>query len=143
MTDESRTKQNEGQGTRPSPPAAGQASRPAPSQSGPGTRPTRPPSGRPPSRGGYSRGGGRRPRQYGRRSYTRRRKVCAFCLEKKKAIDYKDLGTLRRFVGERGKIKNRRKTGTCAKHQRRLAIAIKRARHLALLPFTAEQIRQF
>jgi small subunit ribosomal protein S18 len=63
-------------------------------------------------------------------------------LEKKKTIDYKDLSTLRRFVTDRGKIKNRRQTGTCARHQRRLAMAIKRARHLALVPFTAEQIRR-
>jgi small subunit ribosomal protein S18 len=79
----------------------------------------------------------------GRGRYSRRRKVCAFCLEKSKAIDYKDVSTLRRFVTDRGKIRSRRKTGTCAKHQRRLAVAIKRARHLALLPFTAEQIRQY
>ena len=73
----------------------------------------------------------------------RRRKVCAFCLEKTKTIDYKDLSTLRRYLTERGKIKSRRKTGTCARHQRRLATAVKRARHLALLPFTAEHIRRF
>ena len=79
----------------------------------------------------------------GRGRYSRRRKVCAFCLEKSKTIDYKDVSTLRRFVTDRGKIRSRRKTGTCAKHQRRLAVAIKRARHLALLPFTAEQIRQY
>ena len=88
-----------------------------------------------------SRSGGRRGRPPGR--YTRRRKVCAFCLDKSRAIDYKDLGTLRRYLTERGKIKGRRKTGTCAKHQRRLAIAVKRARHLALLPFTAEHIRRY
>ncbi len=73
----------------------------------------------------------------------RRRKVCAFCLEKTKTIDYKDKATLRRFLTERGKIKSRRKTGTCAKHQRRLAIAVKRARLLALLPITAEHIRRY
>ena len=85
----------------------------------------------------YSRG------RYGRRSFTRRRKVCAFCLEKSKAVDYKDVATLRRYLTDRGKIRSRRKTGTCAKHQRRLAVAIKRARHLALLPFTAEHIRRY
>jgi small subunit ribosomal protein S18 len=69
--------------------------------------------------------------------------VCAFCLDKTKAIDYKDINTLRRFLTERGKIRSRRKTGTCAKHQRLLAGAVKRARHLALLPFTAEHIRQY
>jgi small subunit ribosomal protein S18 len=91
-------------------------------------------------RGSSQRGG---PRRGGRRRFTRRRKVCAFCLEKTKKIDYKDLPTLRRYLTERGKIKSRRKTGTCAKHQRRLAVAVKRARHLALLPFTAEHIRRY
>ena len=93
---------------------------------------------------GRSRGYGRRPGGGpGGRPYQRTQRVCAFCAEKNKVIDYKDLGTLRRFVTERGKIKGRRKTGTCAKHQRRLAIAIKRARHLALLPFTAEHMRRY
>jgi small subunit ribosomal protein S18 len=86
---------------------------------------------------------GSSPRRQSRRRFTSRRKVCAFCLEKSKAIDYKDVSTLRRFLTERGKIKSRRKTGTCAKHQRRLAVAVKRARHLALLPFTAEHIRRY
>ena len=85
----------------------------------------------------------RRPRYQRRGRFQRRRKVCAFCLEKTKVIDYKDVSTLRRFLTDRGKIRSRRKTGTCAKHQRRLAIAIKRARHLALLPFTAEHIRRY
>jgi small subunit ribosomal protein S18 len=84
-----------------------------------------------------------RPRRPSRGRFVRRRKVCAFCLEKTKTIDYKDVSTLRRFLTERGKIKSRRKTGTCAKHQRRLATAVKRARHLALLPFTAEHIRRY
>jgi small subunit ribosomal protein S18 len=57
-------------------------------------------------------------------------------------IDYKQADLLRRFISDRGKIVARRKTGTCARHQRRLAVAIKRARHLALLPFSAEHIRQ-
>jgi small subunit ribosomal protein S18 len=73
----------------------------------------------------------------------RRRKVCAFCLEKTNVIDYKDIATLRRFLTERGKIRSRRKTGTCARHQRRLATAVKRARHVALLPFTPEHIRRY
>jgi small subunit ribosomal protein S18 len=84
-----------------------------------------------------------RGRYQSRNRYVRRRKVCAFCLEKTKTIDYKDVGTLRRFLTERGKIRSRRKTGTCARHQRRLAVAVKRARHLALLPVTAEHIRRF
>ena len=84
-----------------------------------------------------------RPRRQTRRRWRPRRKVCAFCLDKNRTIDYKDISTARRFLTERGKIKSRRKTGTCAKHQRRLATAVKRARHLALLPFTAEHIRRF
>jgi small subunit ribosomal protein S18 len=67
--------------------------------------------------------------------------VCAFCVDKVDNIDYKEPAKLRRFISERGKIEPRRKTGTCAWHQRRLATAIKRARILALVPFTAEHIR--
>ncbi len=63
-----------------------------------------------------------------------KRKVCKFCI-KKAVIDYKDANALRRFTSERGKIMPRRVTGTCSKHQRQLAIAIKRARSLALLPY--------
>lgn len=66
-----------------------------------------------------------------------KKKVCKFCLQKLK-IDYKDADVLRRFITERGKILPRRITGTCAKHQRVLAVAIKRARTIALLPFVAE-----
>lgn len=66
-----------------------------------------------------------------------KKKVCKFCLQKLK-IDYKDADTLRRFITERGKILPRRMTGTCAKHQRSLSLAIKRARIIALLPFVAE-----
>jgi small subunit ribosomal protein S18 len=84
--------------------------------------------GPPPRRGG---GGGRG------RFGGGRRKVCAFCVDKIDRIDYKEPGKLRRYVSERGKIEPRRKTGTCARHQRKLTVAIKRARHLALLPLTA------
>ena len=66
-----------------------------------------------------------------------KKKVCRFCTQKLK-IDYKDVDTLRKFITERGKILPRRITGTCAKHQRSLALAIKRARIIALLPFVAE-----
>jgi len=66
-----------------------------------------------------------------------KKKVCKFCIQKLK-IDYKDADTLRRFITERGKILPRRITGTCAKHQRALALAIKRARIIALLPFVAD-----
>jgi small subunit ribosomal protein S18 len=75
----------------------------------------------------------------GRRERVRRfiakPKVCAFCVDKI-AIDYKDISRLRKYISDRGKIEPRRRTGVCAKHQRRLALAIKRARFLALLPYT-------
>ena len=67
-----------------------------------------------------------------------RKKVCAFCVEKAENIDYKDVAKLRRYVTERGKIVPRRISGNCAKHQRQLTTAIKRARVIALLPFVAE-----
>ncbi|MCR4909233.1 MAG: 30S ribosomal protein S18 [Lachnospiraceae bacterium] len=67
----------------------------------------------------------------------RRKKVCIFC-GKDNLINYKDVGKLRRFISERGKILPRRITGNCAKHQRALTVAIKRARHLALLPYVVE-----
>ena len=84
----------------------------------------------------------RRPRRPGGRRFFARRKVCAFCVGKIDQIDYKDVGRIRRFLSERARIDPRRKTGTCAKHQRALSEAIKRARHLALLPFTPEHARQ-
>lgn len=68
----------------------------------------------------------------------RRRKVCSFCADKVNYIDYKDADQLKRLLSDRGKILPRRKTGTCAKHQRRLSTAVKRARHLALLPYTVQ-----
>jgi small subunit ribosomal protein S18 len=83
--------------------------------------------GRRPSGGRRSGGGGR---------FSPRRKVCAFCTDNIQHVDYKDIARLRRHVGERGKIEPRRKLGTCAKHQRSLTVAIKRARYIALLPFT-------
>lgn len=64
-----------------------------------------------------------------------RKKVCAFCVDKAENIDYKDIAKLRRYLSERGKIVPRRVTGTCARHQRELTIAIKRARQAALLPY--------
>jgi len=84
----------------------------------------------------------RRSGEYGSgRKFTPRRKVCLFCVDKIDEVDYKDVNRLRRFLSDRGKIEPRRKTGTCATHQRSLNTALKRARHLALLPFTAEHIR--
>lgn len=67
-----------------------------------------------------------------------RRKVCQFCADKTEVIDYKDVAKLRKFISERGKIQPRRMTGTCAKHQRELATAIKRARTIALLPYSVD-----
>lgn len=67
-----------------------------------------------------------------------RKRVCSFCIDKVQSIDYKEGGKLRKYVTERGKILPRRISGNCAKHQRQLTVAIKRARHMALLPFTAE-----
>ncbi len=67
-----------------------------------------------------------------------RKKVCNFCVEKSDFIDYKDTQKLRRFMSERAKILPRRVTGTCAAHQRELTVAIKRARHLALLPYISD-----
>ena len=72
------------------------------------------------------------------RSRRPRKKVCSFCVDKVEHIDYKDVAKLRRFITERGKILPRRISGNCAKHQRQVTVAIKRARNIALLPFTAE-----
>jgi small subunit ribosomal protein S18 len=80
-------------------------------------------------------------RRQGRPRYVARRKVCSFCTSDA-VIDYKDPAKLRHYISDRGKIAPRRKTGTCAKHQRALALAIKRARHLALLPFVPEHIHK-
>ena len=76
-----------------------------------------------------------RPMNRGRKA---RKKVCGFCVDKGESIDYKDVARLRRYISERAKILPRRVTGTCARHQRELTVAIKRARHLALLPFSSD-----
>jgi len=73
----------------------------------------------------------------GKRFYFRRRKVCKFCAEKIDAIDWKDVKLLLAFIPERGKILPRRISGTCAPHQRKLKVAIKRARNIALLPYAS------
>ena len=95
--------------------------------------------------GGYRQGGGRQGgggfRQQGGGRFRPRRKVCSFCVDKVKSIDWKDVDGLRRYMNNNGSIRARRKTGTCAKHQRQLAAAIKRARHLALTPYTDEHAR--
>ena len=74
----------------------------------------------------------------GPRRFVARPKICQFCADKNVVIDYKQIDLLRRYVTEDGKIRPRRQTGTCARHQRVLAQEIKRARHLALLPFVGE-----
>ncbi len=73
-----------------------------------------------------------------RRPMRRRKKVCVFCADKSSEIDYKDVTKLKRYISERGKILPRRITGNCAKHQRALTVAIKRARHIALIPYVVE-----
>ena len=71
-----------------------------------------------------------------------KRRFCSFCADRNEVIDYKDPAKLRRFISDRGKIEPRRRRGTCARHQRALALAIKRARHLALLPCVPEHIHK-
>jgi small subunit ribosomal protein S18 len=78
----------------------------------------------------------------GRGRFQQRRKVCAFCADKNIIIDYKDTSRLSRYISERGKIDPRRRSGTCARHQRKLSEAIKQARIIALLPFVPEHIRK-
>ena len=77
-----------------------------------------------------------------RARYVPRPKVCFFCRDNIQTIDYKDPAKLSGYISDRGKIEPRRKTGTCARHQRVLTTAIKRARHLALLPYVPEHIRR-
>jgi small subunit ribosomal protein S18 len=88
--------------------------------------------------GGMGGRGGKDAKDAGKRYFFRRRKVCKFCADKIDYVDYKDVKLLSSFVPERGKILPRRMFGTCAEHQRKLTLAIKRARNIALLPFAAE-----
>jgi small subunit ribosomal protein S18 len=88
--------------------------------------------------GSGGQGGGRNKEAGGRRYFFRRRKVCKFCADKIDYVDYKDVKLLSSFVPERGKVLPRRMFGTCAEHQRKLTLAIKRARNIALLPFAAD-----
>ncbi|HEV2342413.1 MAG TPA: 30S ribosomal protein S18 [Candidatus Acidoferrales bacterium] len=98
----------------------------------PAAPPAAAPSGRP--QGGRPPG----PHRRGKRQFLRKKKVCRFCVEKVDLIDYKKADVLQSFIQERGKILPRRMTGTCARHQRWLTVAIKRAQNIALLPFSAE-----
>lgn len=75
---------------------------------------------------------------YQRKRGRRRKRVCNFCVDKAKTINYKDMNKLKKYISERGKILPRRITGNCAKHQRALTVAIKRARHMALMPYTLD-----
>ncbi|MYC06669.1 MAG: 30S ribosomal protein S18 [Chloroflexi bacterium] len=122
-------------------PAAAPAARPAapgaPRTGGPGGAPRPGGGGRPPFRGGGGGQGGFQ-RRRGRPRYYARRKICTFCVDKVKYIDYKDVPRLRRFLSDRYKMEARRKTGVCAKHQRALSRAVKRARVLALIPFSPD-----
>ena len=92
--------------------------------------------GGPRSQGARPSGGG--PAKRGKRNFVRKKKVCRFCVDKVDYIDYKKAEVLSSFIQERGKILPRRMTGTCARHQRWLTVAIKRAQNIALLPFAAE-----
>jgi small subunit ribosomal protein S18 len=101
----------------------------------------RPGGGRPGGGGGAGGAGGRGGpggKEQGKRYFFRRRKVCRFCADKIDYIDYKDVKVLISFVPERGKLLPRRMFGTCAEHQRKVTLAIKRARAIALLPYAAE-----
>ena len=89
-----------------------------------------------------SSGPRRERREGGRGERSSRRKICQFCHDHVREIDYKDANRfMKRYISDRGKIEPRRKTGTCAKHQRGLSTAIKQARFMALLPYTAEHMR--
>jgi len=113
----------------------------APQQQAPPPAPSGPPrSSGPGGPGGPRPPGGRPggPAKRGKRSFVRKKKVCRFCVDKADFIDYKRAEILAPFLQERGKILPRRITGTCARHQRWLTVAIKRAQNIALLPFAAE-----
>ena len=101
-----------------------------PGRFSPGGGGPRPQGGRPSGPGG--------PAKRGKRNFVRKKKVCRFCVDKSDYIDYKRAEILAPFLQERGKILPRRMTGTCARHQRWLTVAIKRAQNIALLPFAAE-----
>jgi len=82
----------------------------------------------------FEKGEGKNPLKFRRA----KKKVCSFCVDKVQDLDYKDVAKVRKYISERGKILPRRISGNCAKHQRQLTMAIKRARHIALLPYTTD-----
>ena len=123
-------------------PQSSPSERPAPSGPGGDRRPAR---GREEGRSNWSvrarlRARARKKARRDKKRMFQRRKVCRFCADKKLLLDYKEPKTLRLFISETGKVTPRRISGTCAKHQRKLAVAIKRARQIALLPYTAKHI---
>ena len=83
----------------------------------------------------------KRPNRGGRQRFFSRPRVCQYCADKSLVIDYKNINLLKGSVNREGKIRARRQTGTCAKHQRKVAKAIKQARHMALMPFSGESLR--
>src|SRR5690348_6470976 len=104
---------------------------------GPGGFSGRPGGPRPSGPGGPRSGGPGGPKR-GKRNFVRKKKVCRFCVDKVDLIDYKKAEILSPFIQDRGRVLPRRMTGTCARHQRWLTVAIKRAQNIALLPFAAE-----
>ena len=136
------------QSESPAPSAPAPASTSAPASPAPSGPPSGGPSrfgpggghggSRPPGGGGRPGGGPGGPAKRGKRNFVRKKKVCRFCVDKADFIDYKKAEILAPFIQERGKILPRRMTGTCARHQRWLTVAIKRAQNIALLPFAAE-----
>jgi len=122
------------------PPAAAPATTAPAASSAPSAPASPAPAGRPGHGPGGPRPQGRPggPPRRGKRSFMRKKKVCRFCVDKADFIDYKKAEILAPFLQERGKILPRRMTGTCARHQRWLTVAIKRAQNIALLPFAAE-----
>ena len=124
------------------PPRPESTDRPAPAEPGGDRRPSR---GREEGRGNWSvrarlRARARKKARKGKKRMFQRRKVCRFCADKKLVLDYKEAKTLRLFISETGKVTPRRISGTCAKHQRKLAVEIKRARQIALLPYAAKHV---
>ena len=135
MADETSTPQSEPSASAPTSAPASRPYTPRPAYAGPGgggggARPPRP-AGGPGGPGGPGGGGP------GGRKFFRRKKVCKFCTEKIDAISYRDVRLLQGFVAERGKIVPRRLSGECTRHQRRLSLAIKQSRNIALLAFAA------
>ena len=98
----------------------------------------KPAGGKPGGKGGYREQYDKGEGKSNMRGRRAKRKICTFCVDKVTDIDYKDVVKLRKFISERAKILPRRISGCCAKHQRQLTMAIKRARHIALLPYTSD-----